>query len=205
MKSIFTFMITTTLVLLSVQGLASGSPDYVRVRSINYAGSGCPAGTVAENISPDYKAFTLEFDSFIAETGPRQPLSASRKNCSIALSIDHPDGWQYTIFSVDYAGYISLDSGVQAMQKSLYYFQGQSATANLQTTFYGPTDRDYQIRDFLGITEQVWSPCGAKRALILNAQVIANNYRNPSGRGVITLDTIWAYARHRYSLQWRRC
>jgi hypothetical protein len=205
MKTIFAIIFTTTLTTLSFSSFAWSKPDYVRIRNITYAGSGCPVGTVAENISPDFNAFTLEFDSFVAETGPGHPLSDSRKNCSIVLSIDHPYGWQYTVNSVDYAGYVNLDSRVQATQRSLYYFQGQSATAKLETSFYGPTSRDYRIRDVLGISGQVWSPCGASRALILNAQVIADNYRNPNGRGVITIDSIWAYTRHRYGIQWRRC
>jgi len=205
MKTIFASIITTTLVTLSSPGFAWGSPEYVRVRSITYAGTGCPAGTVYENIAPDYRAFTLYFDSFMAESGPGRSLSQSRKNCSIMLSLDHPAGWQYTVDTVDYAGYVSLEPNVQAIQKSSYYFQGQFQTANLQTTFYGPVARDYQIRDQLGLSALVWSPCGASRALILNAQVRADNFRNRSGYGLIPLDTIRAAASHRYGIQWRRC
>lgn len=205
MKTIFASIITTTLVTLSSPGFAWGNPEYVRVRSITYAGTGCPAGTVMQNISPDYQAFTLEFDSFNAESGPGLSLSRSRKNCSIVLSLDHPAGWSYTVDTVDYRGYVSLDSNVQATQKSSYYFQGQSATASLQTSFTGPISRDYQVRDVLGLNAQVWSPCGASRALILNAQVRTDNSRSRNGRGLLTIDSIFAYSTYRYGIRWRRC
>ena len=65
----------TLAATLSIAGNAAAAtaPDWVRVRSISYAGSGCPAGTVAQNIAPDRLAFTLLFDSYLAEAGPSIP------------------------------------------------------------------------------------------------------------------------------------
>lgn len=182
-------------------------PDYVRVRNIHYAGTGCPAGSVAENISPDRQAFTVSFDQYIAAIGPGVAITEKRKNCQLTVDLDFPPGWSFTIFSVDYRGYVSLERNVQGSQQSKYYFQGQAATGTLVSQFNGPIDDDYQIRDELGLSAQVWSPCGAQRALNINSIVLLNNARNRNGSGLMTLDSIDGQLRlvHRYGLQWRRC
>src|SRR4051812_29314946 len=72
------------------------APDYVVVRGISYAGSGCPAGSLSENISLDYRGLSVIMDSFVAEIGPDIPLSMNRKNCQVMVDLDYPDGWQYS-------------------------------------------------------------------------------------------------------------
>jgi hypothetical protein len=140
------------LLALSLASSAfADAPPYVRVRNISYAGSGCPAGSVAGNTSPDRQAFTLLFDSYIAEVGPGVPLSLKRRNCQLNIDLDFPSGWSYTIFTVDYRGYVALERGVKGTQQSSYYFQGQGRTATLKTIMNGPIDQNYQIRDTLGL------------------------------------------------------
>jgi hypothetical protein len=181
-------------------------PPLVTIRSISWAGSGCPAGTVAGNLAPDFTAFTLLFDSYVAEIGPGLPLGLSRRNCQILVDLDFPQGWSYSVFDVDYRGFTNLEPGVSGVQQSAYYFQGQLQTARLQTTLSGPRVGDYQIRDSLGIDALVWSPCGAQRALIINSSVrLVNHSGSSSARGVMTTDSINGTVKHIYSLQWRRC
>lgn len=181
-------------------------PDWVRIRSLSWAGSGCPAGTVAENVAPDLRAFTLLFDAYVAEIGPGLPLSLSRRNCQILVDLDFPQGWSFSVFDVDYRGFVSVEPGVSGVQQSAYYFQGEIHTARLQTTLRGPRVSDYQIRDSLVLDALVWSPCGANRALIINSVVrLMNNNGNSSARGLMTTDSIDGKVTHVYGLQWRRC
>jgi hypothetical protein len=180
-------------------------PDYVRVRSINFAGSGCPAGSVATNVSPDRQAFTLLFDSYIAEVGQGVSPREKRKNCVVNVDLDFPSGWTYTFFTVDYRGYVDLASSMVGTQQTSYYFQGSSATARLASNISGPAARDYQIRDNLAITSLVWSPCGASRSLNMNTEVRIDNSRNPRGQGIMTLDSIDGQLKHIYGIRWRRC
>lgn len=183
---------------------AHADPAYVRIRGLSWAGSGCPAGSVASNVSADLKAFTLLFDNYVAQVGPGIPLGESRKNCQIAVDLDFPAGWSYTVMTVDYRGYGSLESGVRGEEASAYYFQGSSATGRLTTALIGPTARDYQIRDTLGISAFVWSPCGLQRALNINSQVRLTS-SNPSARGLMTVDSIDGQLVHTYGIVWRRC
>lgn len=181
----------------------SPNPNEVHIQSIAYAGSGCPAGTVSESVAPDAKAFTLLFDSYVAEGGPGILLKESRKNCQIAVDLRFPQGWSYTIFDVDYRGYVRIDRGASGLQKSSYYFQGQSLGASLQSTFVGPVDKDYHFRDTLGLDALVWSPCGMSRALNINTQVRVTT--RASQRALMTIDSIDGQLTHVYGIKWRRC
>lgn len=195
----------TSLVALAASVAHADVPEYVRVRNITYAGTGCPAGSVADNVSPDLQALTLLFDEYFAEVGPGVPYNQRRKNCQILIDLDFPQGWTYTLFTVDYRGYVSLDPDVSAFQQSSYYFAGQQQTARLATRMYGPLDSNFQIRDTLTINSLVWAPCGAQRALNINTEVRADNTRNPNGHGLITTDSIDATLKQIYGLRWERC
>ena len=182
------------------ESLAADPPAFATIRSLSWAGSGCPAGTVAGNLAPDLTAFTLLFDSYVAEIGPGLPLSLSRRNCQILVDLDSPQGWSYSVFDFDYRGFANIPSGVSGILESKYFFQGQSYTARLATTLRGPRNGDYQIRDSLPLDAVVWSPCGAQRGLLINVAVrLENHSGNSNARGSITLVTPV------YGLQWRRC
>ena len=180
-------------------------PNYVRMRSISYAGSGCPAGTVAQNIAQDLTAFTLLFDSYVAEVGPGVAFNQRRKNCQLNIDLDFPQGWSFSLFTVDYRGYASLQRGVTGLQQSAYYFAGSAQTATLRTPLRGPLDQNYQIRDTLGLSALVWSPCGAHRALNINTEIRMENAANPSGHGLMTTDSIDGQVKLLYGIQWKRC
>jgi hypothetical protein len=190
---------------ITASAALADAPSYVRVKSISYAGSGCPAGTVATNVAQDRQAFTLLFDSYIAEVGPGVPFREKRKNCQINLDLDFPSGWSYSIFTVDYRGYASLERGVKATQQASYYFQGQGQTATLKTVLKGPLDQNFQIRDTLGLDATVWSPCGARRALNINSQVQADNTGASNKYGLITTDSIDGELKLVYGIKWTRC
>lgn len=194
------------LLALAVSGSAfADAPAYVRVRSLSYAGSGCPAGSVATNTSPDRQAFTVLFDQYIAEVGPGVPFNQKRKNCQLNVDLDFPGGWSYSIVTVDYRGYVALEQGVKGTQQSSYYFQGQGSTGTLKTPMFGPIDQNYQIRDTLGLQALVWSPCGAQRSLNINSQLILDNSARPSAHGLLTNDSIDFQSKLIYGIQWQRC
>ena len=113
---------------LSFSALADApNSNEVYVNNIIHAGTGCPIGTVATDISEDAKAFTILFDEYLVEAGPDVPRSENRKFCQLTINLHVPQGWSYTLFEVDYAGYADLDRGTQGIQKSTYYFQGSGS------------------------------------------------------------------------------
>lgn len=207
MKSVTQTLAKIAAIAACLSGTAAlaDAPDYVRVRSIVYAGTGCPAGSVAENVSPDKTALTLLFDSYVAEVGPGVPLNQKRKNCSINIDLQFPQGWSFTVATFDYRGYTSLQRNVKGLQKSIYYFQGQGQQASLETPMRGPIDRDYQIRDTLGLVAEVWSPCGASRSLNIKSEVRLDNSAAPRASGLMTVDSIDSTFTTIYGLKWKRC
>ena len=198
-------LIVPIVAMTITSSAAAEVPQYVRIRGFTYNGSGCPIGTVAENMAPDYTAFTLLFNSYIAEVGPNIPFAQKRKNCQINVDLDFPPGWSYSIFKADYRGYISAQPGVVGTHQAMYYFQGSGLTSRLRTNIYGPTDRNYQVSDRFDLRTAVWSPCGASRALNLNSEVRLDNSLNPRGSGLMTLDSLDGSVAMIYGLQWKRC
>lgn len=190
--------------LVSTQSFAFG-PDSFKIKSLIQAGSGCPAGSVASNVSPDREAFTLLFDSYIAETGPGVPFANQRRNCQLNISFECPAGWSFAIVELDTRGYVSLDPAISGEQKTTFYFQGSANQGSVSRTFYGPLDYDYNVRDEVAVTSRQWGRCGAAaRSLNINTQVRLNSTANRFGRGVMTVDSIDGSLTQMYRLVWQR-
>jgi hypothetical protein len=92
--------------------VAARAADPISVQSLTYEGSGCPAGSVATNISPDGLSFTLLFDSYLAEVGPTVPRKRGTRECTVDVLLQAPLGWSWAIVGVDHRGFASLGPGV---------------------------------------------------------------------------------------------
>jgi hypothetical protein len=180
----------------------------ITIKKIQYNGTGCPLGTVAKNVSEDKTAFTLTFSEFVAEAGPGIPLSAGRKNCVATLVLDVPAGWQYSIASFYYRGFMALDKGMKAEHSASYFIEGQGKTGTFASQKSGPFENDYVYNDNIGIISDVWSPCGVERALNINASIRVSNTdsrKYPNAQGLITNDSIDGQITQVWGLTWRRC
>jgi len=189
---------------LGLASAAAAQPGHFTIKSLVHAGTGCPAGTVAENVSPDLKAFTLLFDSFYAEAGPGLPLSASRKNCQLNIAFDCPSGWRFALVNLDTRGFASLDWNVKGVQQTSFYF-GSAMTGTIARDFHGPTAEDYVVRDTLPAASRVWGSCGRNaRSLNINASIRVDNMRNRSGSGLMTVDSVDGSLVQTYGILWER-
>lgn len=182
---------------------AAPNPSEVYVQSISYGGSGCPQGSIGTSLSNDRSTFTLIFDQFVAASGPGVSVTESRKNCQININMRVPNGWTYTISTIDYRGYVQIPAGYTAEQKSVYYFQGQTMQASGATQFRGPATKDYLVRDTVPLNSLVWMPCSRVVPLNVNAQI---RLIGPAGQNAqITTDSIDGKIKHVIGLQWRPC
>ena len=132
-------MYATTL-LAHVAGLsfaAAGviNPNYygeepsghdVSITGVAFAGSGCPAGSVAGQLSGDSTTLTVLYDSFVSQAGPGVKVSEYRKNCQLNVKLKYPQGWQFSVFKADYRGYAQIPQGDTGTCKATYYFSGDS-------------------------------------------------------------------------------
>jgi len=69
--------------------------------------------------------FTLIFDQYVASIGPGVAITENRKNCQLNIDLQYPQGFQYSVFTTDYRGYVGIDAGVTATQEATYYFSGR--------------------------------------------------------------------------------
>lgn len=203
-KTLAAFLAPLALSLASLSSAAqaqSPAPGQVYIRSIQYNGSGCPVGSVAGNVSPDKKAFTLTFAEYIADVGPQRRID--RKFCQLIVNLQIPQGYQFSIGTFDYRGFIALDPGTQAMHQTSYYFQGQGQTGRFNKRIFGPNFDDFFFREQVGLESLVWSPCGAQRALNIKTSLMARS--DGRGYGLIGNDSVDGEIRQIYGLRWRRC
>ncbi|KAK6507122.1 hypothetical protein TWF481_005570 [Arthrobotrys musiformis] len=203
-----TSVIATSLLALVAAAPASTKadgpdPKLVWIKGIATGGTGCPAGSVASQISSDRSTFTLIFDQYVASIGPGVPATEGRKNCQLNVHLRYPGGWQYSIFSATYRGYASLQNKQEGLQKSTYYFSGDSRQTSTQTLFKGPYNSDYSLTDNVDQTSDVWSPCGMDGMLNINSQVRVTGDMSKSG--MLTTDSIDGKFTQIHSLVWRRC
>ncbi|KAF4615553.1 hypothetical protein G7Y89_g15308 [Cudoniella acicularis] len=204
--NLLTLALAATAYALPAATNASVSPDptQVSIKGITYGGSGCPQGTLGSFISADRQTFTLIFDNYVASIGPGVAVTENRKNCQLNLELAYPGGFQYSILSTVYRGYVSLDAGVNGLQASTFYFSGESGQTTTSTTFKGPIDGNYEAVDNVNLASTVWSPCGSTAALNINSQVrlTANS---SSINGFITDDSIDGKITFVVGLQWQKC
>jgi hypothetical protein len=187
------------------------SPSYngpsgheVEIHGIAYAGSGCPAGTVAGQLSSDLTTLTLLYDSFVAEAGKGIPPSHRRKNCHLNVKLKYPHGWQFSIFKADYRGYAYIPQGATGTCKATYYFSGSSQQISSTKKIYGPYDNNYLKTDKFGLTSLVWSPCGVEGLLNINSEVRLTPFYSKKP-ALMTVDSTDLKFHQLYYLQWKKC
>ncbi len=122
MKHLFMLALLTSV----LAGTALSAEEFPSVGSVTLAtfsanGSGCHVGSVAANISPDNRALTLLFDSYIVDSS-ESPNPVVQKNCVINMSLKAPPGRRYAFFSIDYRGFADLELGATARQSTEYSF-----------------------------------------------------------------------------------
>ena len=184
---------------------AQPNPDEAYVQSVTFGGSGCPQGSVGISFSDDRQSFTLIFDRFIASVGPGIQITDARKNCQINVNMHVPQGFQFSIASLDYRGFVQLPEGMTAERKTIYFFAGAGGQGTSTLTFDGPVSKDYLDHDAVPFGTLVWSECGAVTPLNVNAQILIDRGSNTTERGQITTDSIDGKVRTILALKWKEC
>jgi len=183
-------------------------PTGVTIEQSNYSGNGCPQGSVSSIISPDRSVITFGFDQFQAVIGPGGKPGDKQKNCQLHLGLRYPGGFQVSLVTATYHGYVRLDDGVTANFLSSYYFsQAASKTASSRTELRGAEFRNgkmYTKEDKIENASVVWSPCGANGVLNINNRIALTSNR-PEASGEISNDDATVKFEQKIRLEWRRC
>lgn len=200
-------MKVVNLMMLCLAILASAmtanAQDKIRLDQPDYAGTGCPAGSVSATLSPDQDAVSILFDSFVAEAGGPTGLRVGRKACSIGIPVHVPQGYSVAIFKVDYRGFNLVPNGGFNRINAEYFWAGVRGPVFTQQ-YRGPTNADYTMSNGLIATALVWTPCGANVTLRTNASIMSQTNAQME-QSMMTVDSADITSGLIYHLQWRRC
>lgn len=165
------------------------------IKNLAFTGTGCPAGTVVTNVSPDAKAFTLVFAQFAAEilTGAK----ADAKRCNLTLTLAIPQGWQVSILSLDLRGFADIPKDADATLRTVIGFDDESSLLQ------GPHADPFHFRHETTLKTRAWSPCGREAALKIGVEA---KLSSPNATAAtLALDSLDGELRHEVGLAWRRC
>lgn len=174
----------------------------VTISIVTVNGSGCPQGTADVAVSPDNKAFTVSYSTFIAET-----TTAGRqdyKNCNLAIIVNQPEDFTYGIASASYRGYKNLENDGRAMLTSRYYFSGNSITQE-RSDAINAGEGFWQIDHSVPYTSVNFLPCGQYRQLNMVTSLTAYHGSVSGGQNFITMDATDLAFGTEYAFSWMRC
>ena len=166
--------------------LAAEARELTGIRSIVYAGTGCPQGTLSAQITGSRDGLDFVIDGMSAEAGTGISLREGRKNCQVMIDLQVPSGWTYAVKRAEFKGWYDMERGTQGYHRLATYFQGQADTGTTQLNFNGTNWGYYDLIKTVPASELVWSPCGLQRALNINTSVSVRSYGG--SYGVITVD-----------------
>lgn len=185
--------------------------EQVFIKEVNTIGSGCRPESFALNLSSDKRAFTLTFSEFVAEIGPGIEPSQAYKNCAVTLRLSVPSGWQYSIGTFNYRGFMDLAPQVRAEHSTSYFFQGTGQTGSFTAYENGPLEKSFVYTDKVGLASayipDTWSPCNAERALTFNPTIRLKLLEgaSPDAQSFITNDSVDGEIVQQFGLIWRQC
>ena len=85
---------------------------------------------------------TLIFDSYVADQGKDIPVTENRKNCQLNIDLLYPPGFQYSVFSADYRGYVALDKGpINPHHVLILPIEHRSSSLTLSSAAFGELER----------------------------------------------------------------
>ncbi|KAF4407513.1 MULTISPECIES: DUF4360 domain-containing protein [Streptomyces] len=143
----------------------------VEVVTVN--GSGCPSGTARVDVASDNASFSVTYSDYIAQVGLGGEPIDFRKNCQLSLQIDVPSGYTYAVLGLEHRGYTFLKKGATGLQRTEYYFQGDSDGVVHSRSFTGPYQGSWRTTDS-DSDDVLWAPCGDERNLNINTELRVN-------------------------------
>ncbi|MFH7595651.1 DUF4360 domain-containing protein [Streptomyces racemochromogenes] len=188
-------------------GPSFAPPEQITIDVVQVNGSGCRPGSATVAVAPDNTAFTVTYSEYLAQVGVGAKPTDFRKNCQLGLSLNVPQGYTFAIAQADYRGFASLEDGATASQKASYYFQGMSQTASRSHALRGPVQGGWQISDTVPVEALVFHPCGAKRNLNINTELLTQAGTSDTARttSFLTMDSTDGSINTKYHFSWKTC
>ena len=183
---------TTALFSMAMTSTASASAVFFK-SPINFAGTGCPAGSVAVT-DANTATMSLLFDSY--DAGADSVSGVKRSSCNFAVPVHVPQGYQVSVMTADWQGY--AEGKVQLKRK--YFFAGQPRAPWITSNINSRHGTDFLKSDKMLHRTLTWGACGRSVNLRINSNLRAR------GRGsYAAVDTLDLQNKVKFHLKWRRC
>ncbi|ORY14689.1 hypothetical protein BCR34DRAFT_623245 [Clohesyomyces aquaticus] len=159
----------------TITSVVADAPD------VDTEGSGCRSGSVSVAFSTDYSLMNILFLNFRAAVGPDAAGTKKRAFCRVNVTMSSP-GWAFDVTSVDFRGYIKMDSGVNASLVSRWKWIDEKGVdlkgkGNINKKLRGPLENDFLLHKDGEISDSEQSVCvtkaNAKFQLSLSATLTA--------------------------------
>lgn len=162
-----------TIVLSLCAVFATAAPEYicrppppdfpsVHLAGITYAGSGCPAGSVAFSGNP--ASVSLAFNKYTASISHKIPAT---KGCTIYIKFIYPPIWQFSVYKVNYKGQLALGAGVTA---ALQYHLTPGSRGDGGSEWNNPAT-NFDVTEPLLAQHISASPCGDSTILNVTTNI----------------------------------
>jgi hypothetical protein len=202
--------VALTTLLLAGTMLVSGQAmaRAVSIAGLNFNGTGCKNDGVdatAQLFDVDLDGLDDQFQILYSSYVVKSPGGDTRKNCTITVTLNLPQGFQFSIANASYIGFADIPIQGLGVQEATYLFplNPQGGRATMRSVISGPYTRLYERTDTLGIASYVWSPCGLNAPLTIRTQAYLNGNLNPKAE--LTVDETDFKVKQIYGLTWRRC
>lgn len=161
-------------------------------------GNGCPGGLQPGQVtlSDDAGALLVDFGLMGAVSGTNQPITDSRRVCSVAIQINAPAGWTYRISEAGFLYGARVPTGAAGNIKIETWIQGAgNGSDSDQLTIEGPVAKSDGAQ--LTFPNSPFVPCTEVRQL---------NFRNalwvPFGD---TFSRVRFQSPVAYHIEWKKC
>ncbi len=211
MRSKYLHLVNGLLCFALSSVLFGVAPSKVYIKKVKAWGTGCPSNSVSIDISPDKQVFTAIFNQFQAIIDPYSSAVSyadRHKRCDLALKVNVPSGWQFSVFQADYEGWYDLQRGISMTQTSSYHFQGNRRHRKRSVISASSGDRsgEFHFVDKIGVSSFEWSACGGPRNMYITSELRLSS-RSRSAVGVAGIDAIEGQFKllSHFGIRWRRC
>lgn len=201
LSTLFVTTLPAALVATTAFGQEGPGRGEVEIKDIVVNGSGCPVGTAMAVVTNSTKDGPIDsgyviFDEFNVENPGKE-----RKFCNLAIDLKFPQGWSYTLTTVEAAGYAEIQRGVTAKITFEMAFRGTSAKSKLVSQQKGYWEGSYHLVKHFPAT--VWSPCGKVLPLNLKYTATLSGKAKTEDTSILVLGN--EAAKHPFAIRWRRC
>ncbi|MGV6808891.1 MAG: DUF4360 domain-containing protein [bacterium] len=193
MKAVSMVLSSAVLGLTMLSGNASANDPVYFKAPINFAGTGCPAGSVA--VTGEFTdTLSILYDQF--DAGKDSTSGKRRAACSFAVPVHVPQGYQVSVLTADWQGYAEG----RAELKRKYFFAGEPHVPTQTNRINSHNGKDFLYRDARIHESLSFSKCGEDKILRINSSVKAKG-----GSSYIAVDTADLKNTVQFQLQWKRC